>query len=132
MSNPWTAIKQQATAKKFQLITAAERYLSNQKDSVFERDPWAPKSPMNLEEKAKGMGKVPRNPGRNLNGALMSLRRPHWICPFLTQERTQFIRYPGMHLNKEHLAFVYFRLIRSLNVGSLFSVGIFQLRLQLS
>ena len=64
MSNPWTAIKQQATAKKFQLITSAERYLSNQKDSIFESDPWAPKPSSESSGKGKGHGKGPKKQPR--------------------------------------------------------------------
>ena len=62
MSNPWTAIKQQATAKKFQLTTTAERYLSNQKDVIFDQDPWANNVLQRFKWKRKGNGKGPKKP----------------------------------------------------------------------
>ncbi len=67
MANPWTAIKQQATAKKFQLITAAERYLSTQRDLIFEEDPWAPKPSPGTGGKGKGSGKGSKKPRKKFD-----------------------------------------------------------------
>ena len=79
MSNPWAAIKQQATAKKFQLITEAERYLSTQKDSILMKTLGPPNLPVVQVEREKEMGKDPKNRERNLNGARMLSRRLPWI-----------------------------------------------------
>ena len=83
MSNPWAAIKQQATAKKFQLITAAERYLSNQKDSIFEQDPWAPKSSSEASGKGKGNGKGPKKPRKKFEWGTDVIEETTLDLPFL-------------------------------------------------
>ena len=65
---PWITLKQEATVKGIQLVTIAERYISDSKTSD---DAWAVwnRKRGNKDEKGKGKGKA-KGPARTRNGKL--------------------------------------------------------------